>query len=440
MARSSRGRCECPDLGANRASGTAPGSTRAPCHQASCSRRRTSSSRAASRVRPASRYARSDTAARSISSKRATALMLRAPRDRRDRGRRGTLRWTGHLRRRPPAPSRIRSSASASAPRRAGRTRPGSRRSRRERRRAREAVPSRAPLTLERHLHRRRRARHGHRGASDRPASVASGASRRCGGAGDSFSRYASPGCGSLGCDARAPGVAATRASYSATTASSGRLSLAGGAAVSAQGCDFGLASAASRSPPGISGTASRTDSIARAISRSGFERVAKWRVTPFEAGAPAGQREPGDRLDVDLAIADQCREPAARSRSLDVHSLVDVAIRRSLGEAGCEEEVHHLGRVPGGQRRRWQAERCADARSPVSSASSRSACAYRRLIRRRACRRAAPRARDRPRGATAAPAQRFPSSSMATIATAPGCATTSRCARVPSTRRTSSS
>ena len=128
--------------------------------------------------------------------------------------------------------------------------------------------------------------------------------------AGESFSRYASPGCGSLGCDARAPGVAATRASYSASDALERPLVARGGRSRLGPGL---------RLRAGFGGEQVATRNLRHGV-QNGFDRPRDQPIRrragrevarpSFEAGAPAGQRETGERLDVDLAITNQCREP----------------------------------------------------------------------------------------------------------------------------------
>src|SRR6202140_825007 len=102
-------------------------------------------------------------------------------------------------------------------------------------------------------------------------------------------------------------------------------------------------------SPPGISGTASRTDSMARAIRRSASTGSRSGR-SAIDSGAPAGEPEAADGLDVQLAVTGQGRDLVARE-ALDVDALVGVTVGRSVGEAGCQKEVHHLGRVSRGER-----------------------------------------------------------------------------------------
>ena len=81
-----------------------------------------------------------------------------------------------------------------------------------------------------------------------------------------------------------------------------------------------------------------------------GLEGVAEGVDQPSGAVLQPASPRPGDRLDVNLAGADQ-RGDAGAIESLDVHSLVGVTIGRPLGEAGRQEEMHHLRRVAGGER-----------------------------------------------------------------------------------------
>ena len=361
------------------------------------------------------------------------------PRDRRDRGRRGSLQWRRNSSpaAREPRESQFRL-AGASSSRRA-RSGTGSIRSRRERHRAHEATLAGRPLTLERHLHRRRRARHGHRGASDRPASVGLGRFPAVRDAGRELLEVRLTrrmGLVGMRCT-RAPGDAATRASCwrrryrEAACRSRGAQPSRPRAATSGW-----LRRRAGRHPESPERQPERIRSPWRSADpgRAGRE-VAH---PSFEAGAPA---RPAPSTAGILTSTSPSRTGAATpgrsNRSTSIRSSTSRFVGPAVRPVARKKSSAHLervGRCRGAGAR--QAERCVTraTRSPRRVRAPRCVAVSRR---RRACRRAAPERAPCPRGAAGAREQRFPCRRAPRSRPPLGLATTSRWASVPSARRT---
>ena len=148
-----------------------------------------------------------------------------------------------------------------------------------------------------------------------------------------------------------APGAASTRAAYSASSASRGRLLLADGDAVSAQGWEVEVSASgggASSSP----GTESISSLIARATTSSeargpvalGGHRGAEPGRDRGPTSNPA-RASPAIGLDVDGVVRDQA-VGLRRGEEPGDHVLVGIGVRLSRAQLAGGEEVEDLRAV----------------------------------------------------------------------------------------------